>query len=377
MGLRAEPASAADARGGMALLVALLVLLGLGLIAGGALTAALQEVRTTRARGRQVHARAAAVDALARAVRIASLRSAHPVVPGVETPLPDADVVAGAAVGTSSLEELGSGLAVLRGYGRVLQGSDTLAAITVALLVQAPDPPSILRLFPAAVTLLGGAASVLDGGRVQVVPDACPGDSVLPSPLREDEPPAIRAVDTTTVRIAPGTAGGTPPLAALPAPDSSYASDLSGAWMAFADRQEAGHLWLQPVSRDGSCDASASANWGDPDNPDGPCADYVPVILAGSPVELLGGAGQGILIAAAGVTLRAGSRFRGLILAAGPVDIEADARLDGAVRALGPGAVTIAGAVDYSPCDALGVVRAARGLRHVVSPAGRRWIPAF
>lgn len=376
MGFRAEPA--ADARSGMALLVALLVLLGLGLIAGGVLTAALQEVRTARARGQQVLARAAAIDALSRAAEIATPGSPRPVVPGVETALPGADVIAGDAVGTASLEELASGLAVLRGYGRVLQGSDTLATATVALLVRAPDPPSLLRLFPAAVTVLDARATVLEGGRVQVVPVACPGDeSLLPPQLLEQEPPSIMAVDTTAVRIAPGTTGGTPPLVAFPAPDSSFVADPESAWTPFADRQEAGQLWLQPVSSDGSCDPSASANWGDPGDPDGPCADYMPVILASSHVEVLGGVGQGILIAAAGVTLRAGSRFRGLILAAGPIDIEAGARLDGAVRARGGGTAAIAGAVAYAPCDALSVLRAAHGLRHVVSPAGRRWIPAF
>ncbi|HSR42321.1 MAG TPA: hypothetical protein VLL48_09120, partial [Longimicrobiales bacterium] len=107
-----------------------------------------------------------------------------------------------------------------------------------------------------------------------------------------------------------------------------------------------------PVARDGACVRDDPFNWGDPDDPRGPCGDYFPVIHVRGDAELRSGAvGQGILLVDGDLTLGDGARFRGLVVVRGRLGASGGAsEVSGAVVAGSAGPVEGGLRLSFSSC---------------------------
>jgi hypothetical protein len=75
---------------------------------------------------------------------------------------------------------------------------------------------------------------------------------------------------------------------------------------------------IYPRDSGGDCDMSVRGNWGDPENPNGPCHYYFPIIYAQGDLHIAGGArGQGILLVEGDLDLTGGSEFHGAVIVKG------------------------------------------------------------
>lgn len=84
----------------------------------------------------------------------------------------------------------------------------------------------------------------------------------------------------------------------------------------------------------GTCQTASASNWGDPNNPDGPCGRYFPVVHVTGDLQLAAGSvGQGVLLVEGNLHLTDDTRFFGVIVAHGEITIEgAGVLLAGTVR---------------------------------------------
>ena len=89
------------------------------------------------------------------------------------------------------------------------------------------------------------------------------------------------------------------------------------------------------VDGNGNCDYGHMNNWGNPEDPAGPCGHYFPVIyIAGSASLQSGSRGQGILLVEGDLDVRGDFQFHGLIIAQGNYEAQgAGNRVYGAVMA--------------------------------------------
>lgn len=130
-----------------------------------------------------------------------------------------------------------------------------------------------------------------------------------------------------------------------------------------------------PVDTAGLCQTEWPWNWGDVLDPAGLCADHRPWRKGEGNVRVVGGAGQGTLLAAGDVEL-VGVTFSGLILAQGRVRLSDGSRVTGLLRAGGGLHVDGTSGVVGSPCKALLALEAApaplRRLRVLADPG---WLP--
>lgn len=132
-----------------------------------------------------------------------------------------------------------------------------------------------------------------------------------------------------------------------------------------------------PQITGGTCDRTASSNWGDPTGASS-CASYAPVIWARGDVEVRGGHGQGVLLVDGDLTLSQGARIDGLVivqddLISGPGGGQVTGSVMAAdFRILGPGDHSLLAddlTITLSRCTAQGVLlRSAR-----LEPVSRRW----
>ena len=87
---------------------------------------------------------------------------------------------------------------------------------------------------------------------------------------------------------------------------------------------------LAPRVTAARCDVTSDASWGDPDAHSA-CGAYRPVVTAPGALTILGGRGQGILIADGDLELRGDAHFVGLVVAYAHVTLADDARITGAL----------------------------------------------
>jgi len=193
-----------------------------------------------------------------------------------------------------------------------------------------PSPAAVL----AARTPVVGADVVIDGG-MQVDATAFPNDSVALGGVRWSQLEAIAD------RIVSGTVSPGP-----------------------------------PPGTDGACDRTAASNWGDPDRPAGPCADWFPLIFAPGDLHISGGRGQGILVVAGSLTLDGGARFTGAIVAGGGIIVADDVSLHGSTRSSDGPAVISDGVVRVSRCAVATALQRAPGTRRLILH-DRTFIPPF
>ena len=86
----------------------------------------------------------------------------------------------------------------------------------------------------------------------------------------------------------------------------------------------------------GACVTSTLTNWGNPDNPNGACGDYFPIIYHGGPLLRIqsGGVGQGILLVDGDLDLRGNFLFNGVIIVQGEFETQGSGnRIVGGVMA--------------------------------------------
>lgn len=384
-------------REGIALLLAVVVLVLLTMVTTGLLFVGSREKQVARARGAALRARLAAESGARAALAAWTTDELSEMVPGELRPLPAA---AGRLPGGGShravVERLAGPLFLVRARGDVVRPDGIAAQARAGLLVRTLDLRELWRAFPAALAL-GGSGRVESGAQVQALrpmqpplpwraadcPTAAvaPFDTLFPSRAR----PALVVPDAASLQIAPGTiVDGRPSVLVDPVLAQPDAFDHLGplGWQALrrlADRVESGAIQLEARAASGRCDRSAPGNWGDPDDPTGPCGNYFPFILAPGGLEITGGAGQGILMVDGDLVLRPGVRLYGVIFVRGRLLAPDGATIFGAVRARSTSGPSLwgGGRVSYRACAIGRALAATPAQGRPFRPAARWWVPLF
>lgn len=337
----------APRREGVAVATAVLLLLALTALAHGALLLARQELAASRAGGRLLGARAAAMAG-------AALAGGAPLPDGADgAPLwgsiPLVEGSWGRVTYKSTATRLSRELWLLVGSGHVEGG----AVSRIARIAWVFDP--VARAGDrAAVLLVGeGAPSELRG-------------EVDGWALTRPEPPLTRAAcepwsasldslfsvgATAAVAIDP-RAGAMPRIGAL-GPDTL---------LALLPVREAGVGTPGPLEEGGVCLPDAPWSWGDPDRPASACGGHVAVRAVEGDLTVAGGVGQALLVVRGDLTLGEGARLYGFVAVGGALRITGAARLTGLAEARGGVTVDEGATVRGSACWAVRALDAGREL---------------
>jgi hypothetical protein len=340
-----------ERQAGSALVAALVVSLAGVLIAHGALVLARAELESARASARVVR-----VEHAARAGVVRALEALAGVSASVSSPDGPPDPVRvsgrdGEARWEGQAWPVAPEIWWVEGEGR-----EGVARRTRAVAAWRPDPAERARSLGAAL-LTGGASRVEGSERVTV---GTPVTSLLPSEADGCTADSYGASEPMSAwRIDPDSAApGLGPLAA---------STMS----ALADLRVGGTGTPAPLTLYGGC-AESSWNWGDPVNVRGPCRGRIPLVVAESGTLLLGGTGQGVLVARGDLTL-VDTRYFGLVLVEGALRLEGRARITGGVVARAGARIDALAGISGSRCWVEAVLRSPALRRpRVVAPV--RWI---
>ena len=194
-------------------------------------------------------------------------------------------------------------------------------SVNIAWRLAVPDVDPLAALTVRdSVTLAGGALVSGTDTTLSAWGATCP--AAAPSP-------AIALPDTT--RLCDGACGagsvggralGSPALFADPSAAATTRYHAFGAedWSTLTAHAAvvlpAGSVVTPaPAMAGASCNRILPTNWGDPTTSAGSCSSWTPIIWAQGDVEILGGVGQGILLADGDVTLSGGALFAGVIVA--------------------------------------------------------------
>lgn len=116
-----------------------------------------------------------------------------------------------------------------------------------------------------------------------------------------------------------------------------------------------------------ACDSSGGSNWGEPDDSSSPCSGYLPIIALAPGSRVEAGRGQGVLIGEGDLEIGDGFEFVGPVVVLGRLRISGTGvRLWGALRLLHPTSDTAsitAGSIGFSRCALARVEAARRALR--------------
>jgi hypothetical protein len=249
--------------------------------------------------------------------------------------------------------------------------------VVAALLRLDPDDAQLTAalIVRDSAAISGGWVSGLDS---LSAPFADPFCAAAPAP-------AAGVAGPDTLRLCDGVCGapaglvtGVPPLAADTgaADPLRYLATPPGAWSLLAARADIllppnATVAPAPVSSGGTCVRNAPGNWGDP-TPLSACHAWLPVIHAPGDVTILGGVGQGILLAGGDVRLDAAARFEGLIVAGDDIQVVNGATVLGAAQAGDAAAgtgdhshITSGGSIHFSTCAVTRARLAVAPLRRV------------
>lgn len=350
-------------RPGVALLLAIVVLLFIEAMAAGLLALSMQARLVAESDMRSTRARAAAELAVKSILR--DWEGGRFDTLSVGRPQTSIDRTAGDVSWLGTVERLGGNF-VVRGSALV-GGSEAFSTSKAMAVVRMIDRRRVLADFNAAL-VSEGMTVVAGESTLSAQGDSCAADS-LPAPfaLATRYLPVIAA----GVRIQ-GTTSVDSSLAA----DDSMAlggvrwSELAG----IADRVEMGTVEPKPAYFEDVCNVEAAANWGDPEGST-PCALYFPLIYAPGDLNFSGGVGQGILAVAGTLTLSAGSFFVGIIVARDGVVFEPGSKVAGSVRSQDVTLVDTS-EVQHSRCTIAGTLDGALAPRRPVLQR-RIFIPAF
>ena len=119
-----------------------------------------------------------------------------------------------------------------------------------------------------------------------------------------------------------GTVTGTPPVVNDPTiADSSFTTFGGATYTQLAARAtitlDGGNLQIQPEVAGGVCDKTVLTNWGDGDNPTGPCGNYFPIIHVTGSMTVNGVQGQGILLVDGDFMVNGSFNFYGIVIIQG------------------------------------------------------------
>lgn len=339
-------------RAGIALLLAVLLLLLLGVLSTGMLTIATHQVRAAAAIEDRERARLAAENAAVDAFAAWSTRDHLGDAVGAVPPPGSSEAGPGTGV---VVERLNPGLFMLRARARIGAALPGGALAHIALLVRAVTPEEVLAGFPAALTTPGPvtvrAGATIDGmdaDRMGVDSGPCPGEAAqaLEHIFGGRSTPGIATAPDMVPDIA-GSVTGVPAIRRVPGlrrpPEAS----------------------LGPVPWDR---ITALAQGSGPD----------PAVLrhAGGDLVVRGGTGQGILVVEGNLVLTDSARFHGVILVRGHVQLARGASVYGAIRS-GTGATLDTAALAFRVCPIWRAVTLNPALDRAFRPEGRWWVPDF
>ncbi|HEX7118713.1 MAG TPA: hypothetical protein VF212_08000 [Longimicrobiales bacterium] len=371
-------------RPGVALVLAVFVLLALGTTSLGLLFISTQEVWIARSGERATRARWAAESAVQAALADWSTRRHRTLPTGTVVEVVPGSVGAGdGAPGRVTIERLAGPLYLV---AATVEDS-TGARAAAAALVRGIGVDELWRSFPAA--LAARAAPVIDT-EAEITADAatlppppwsgalCPADAAasLASALGSTDRPAFLRAGLD----APDPGGdGTAPEPDEDAPLSRVGPLSLADLRAIADVTVDGAVRPAPRTLGDACDTSAAANWGAPLEPDTPCGGRFPVIYAPDDLVMTGGSGQGLLIIDGDLVLAGDAQFFGAVHVSGTLILRDDAVIRGAAVVAGDAATRLedAARIEYRACPLWRTFTAASALDQPFAPAGRTWIPMW
>jgi len=370
-----------DDRPGVALVLAVIVLMALGTTGLGLLYVSTQEVLIARAGEESARARWEAESAVRATLANWSTRRVLSLDPGDEM-----DIDAGKGGVRVTIVRLGGSLYLITATTRgVARGS-------AAALVRTVRPEALWPSFAAALSTRG--APEVDPGAVVTAaeaghapwpwpPELCPGEVLrsIAEGLKGMEPASI---------VVPGDSPADAPPEWRPVlPPESPGRDESSVFRigpfaihelaALADHVVSGDVQPAPHIVPSGCDTTVATNWGSPFDPGGPCGNYFPIIYAPGGVHMTGGVGQGILVVEGDLVFSGDARFYGPILVTGALVIRDRAMVLGAITHVGSASARLAGEarVDYRACSLWRAFSGAPALDQAFAPAGRAWVPTW
>ena len=233
-------------------------------------------------------------------------------------------------------------------------------------------------------TVSANAAGTVEIDGTDRVPPAWGGRCTLPL---LDKSGLLMADTTTVATSGPASITGNPALTEDPYIGHSTLNqfgdldwnDLTG--MA-SKRYPGGTLsqFFPQVAANGTCDVGHPQNWGDPQNPTGPCGGHFPVIhIQGDAVLQPGTRGQGILLVDGKLKAQGDFVFNGMIVAqAGYQTTGSDNHVVGALKTttidLSQGSTIGASSVDYSSCAVREAVHRSADLNRARPLSERGWV---
>ena len=171
----------------------------------------------------------------------------------------------------------------------------------------------------ASLTTQGGVAL---SGNAQVN-----GADQIPTGWTSCDPPGpgqagVRDNGGTVSTGGNGTVTGNPPVVNDPTiADSSFTKFGGATFAQLAARANIvigpGNYSTAPVVTGGVCDKTVLTNWGDGDNPTGPCGNYFPIIYATGTITLNNTQGQGILLVNGDLNVQGSYQFYGIVIIQG------------------------------------------------------------
>ena len=370
-----------EGRPGMALVLAVFVLIALGTTGLGLLYISTQEVLIARAVEESARARWEAESAVRATLANWSTRRVLALDPGDEMDIDGGD--GGVRV---TVVRLHGSLYLIRA---VTRGG---ALGSAAALVRAVRPEALWPSFAAALSTRkapevdpGAVVTAAEAGHVPSpwTPELCPGGVLrsMTEALKGMEPASIIAPGDSSANAPPEWRPVLPPDS--PGRDEGFVVRIGPFALhelaALADHVVSGEV--QPASHvlPSGCDTTAVTNWGAPLDPVGPCGTYFPLIYAPGGLHMIGGVGQGILVVDGDLVLSGDARFYGPILVTGALVMRDRAVVVGAVTQVGSAAARLEdeARVDYRACSLWRAFSGAPALDQAFAPAGRAWVPTW
>jgi hypothetical protein len=304
-------------RRGVAVVLVLIVILGGGALAHGALLAARGELLAARARAERLERQGLERAALDRAVGF----EPGPGVRGLPTwgawrlpdlPLgPEIDVVVrrvGSESWWASIPGRWTGGREAGSPGLLLWWMDPAARVAAIDGVVTVGPTAPVEVWGVVDRYAWGAAQP---PLTEAVCEAALGTAPI-----EPMPNLLALLDSASTRPALGLLPFDTLLARTPV------------------RME-GAVTPAPAEAASQCVFEDAGNWGDPERPSRPCGGHFAVRGADASLRVVGGVGQGAWVVDGDMTLEGGARLHGFIITSGALVLEEGAELHGAAVAAG------------------------------------------
>lgn len=346
---------------GVAVPLALLLLVALSLLGSGMLALAGREALASRsaealALGRFA-ARGAVVLATDRLERdsleIGSLWTSVPVLNGSAR---------GVRFG-ANVQSLGGEWSLVRGWGRAHPMAPTIESAVVLWALRPLD-----RVAAAAAVLEhGGAIQVASGATILGDGLKDPGEGTDQcAPYRSDLDSVFPSDRLPTSVALPGSERELPALGLLGPED-------------LRDRvtpRSVGSVSPSPMVESGRC-VDADDNWGSPVDPAGPCGGRRTARYVNGDLLMEGGQGQGLLMVAGSLTLSDSAAFVGMVVVGEELQLEPGARIVGLVRTGGDVGLAAESAIEGRLCPALLALQGIPPLYAPIPVPGGAWLRPF